>query len=524
MSTLGMFSTPKINPRALIDDIATALFVQRPNVDTPMYALLGAISAEESDLTQQKYSWFVQGFSVPSAALALAVPAVPSMSVSDITTTEPSIFIPSSIVVNERTGEYMRVVSLEGNSLKVVRGHGSIAPRAMQPGDTLTRVSLAVEEGSLRVLPRSTSFAEIDNITQTIRASWAVTGSAAAVRQRFSDAKANTMEACAQDYARDIETTLLFGERSSTMSGGQKLTTMDGLLSMIRKHAPENMSSLGSQVSLESLEAAFEPMFKWRSDDTYVNDRMVYTSMQGIKMLTALGRASGYVTLTPGQSSFGHKFTELITAVGSIKLVHHSMFDTYGVLKNSLLLVDPGSMRIRYLQGRKQIRTSVGENGLAPESGMDAQAGDLLSELTLAVHTPFTNGLVTFHPNWQIAKQEVVTMSGSYYIELTSPDECLVKEGPAHMLDPNTSVTVIATGAKPASVLTLVTPSGNAAATASAAGVATWTLNVGTAASYVAYLQVSADMTNTVITKSGVSFCIKQPCEQDPLTIDPCTP
>ena len=524
MSTVGMLNTPRIDPRMMVEDIATALFVQKPNADTPLFALVGAISAEEANLTQQKHSWFVQGFSVPSASLSLAVPAVPSMTVSDLTTTTPSIFIPSSIIANERTGEYMRVVSLEGNSIKVVRGHGAVAPRAMQAGDTLTRVSLAVEEGSLRVMPRSTSFAEIENWTQTIRAAWAVTGSAAAVNQRFANAKANTMEACAQDYARDIETTLLFGERSSTMSNGQPLRTMDGLLSMIRKHAPQNMSALGRQISLESLEAALEPMFAWRSDDTYVNDRMVYTSMQGIKLLTALGRASGYVTLTPGQSSFGHKFTELITAVGSIKLVHHAMFDTYGMLKNSMLLADPGSMRLRYLQGRKQIRTSVGENGLAPESGMDAQAGDLLSELTLAVHTPFTNGLITFHPDWAIAKQEVITMSGSFYIELSSPDECLVGEGPAHQLDPNTSVTVIATGAKPSSVLNLVTPLGIVPATANAGGIATWSLNVGTAQSYVAYLQVTADMTNTVITKSGVSFCIKQPCEQDPLTIDPCTP
>ena len=524
MSTLGMLNTPRINQRMLVDDIATALYTQKPNADTPMFALIGTISAEEAMLTQQKYSWFVQGFSVPSAALATPAPAVPSMTVSDLTTATPSIFIPSSILMNERTGEYVRVVALEGNSLKVVRGHGSTSPRAMQAGDILTRISLAVEEGSLRVLPRSTTFDEIDNITQTIRASWAVTGSAAAISQRFGDAKSNTMEACAQDYARDVETTLLFGERSSTMSNGQKLTTMDGLLSMIRKHAPQNMSALGRHISLESMEAALEPMFAWRSDDTYVNDRMVYCGMQGIKLLTALGRASGYVTLTPGQSSFGHKFTEMVTAVGNIKLVHHSMFDTYNVLRNSMLLVDPGSMRIRYLKGRKQIRTSVGENGLAPESGMDAAAGDLLSELTLAVHTPFTNGLLTFHPDWQIAAQEVITMSGSYYIELSSPDECVIQEGKSHQVDPNATVTVIATGAKPNTSLTLITPSGNAAAAVNGTGVATWTLNVGTAASYVAYLQVSTDMTNTVITKTGVSFCVKQPCEQDPLVIDPCTP
>jgi hypothetical protein len=213
----------------------------------------------------------------------------------------------------------------------------------------------------------------------------------------------------------------------------------------------------------------------------------------------------------------------MLTAVGEVNFVHHAMMDFYPQLKHQFLLLDPASIKIRYLQGRKQIENTVGVNGLHPETGMDAAAGDLLSEALVQVTTPMTNGVIGFSPNWDIGTRAVVAVGGLYTIELTSADECLADDLD-HMIDPGTEVTITATGGKPTTVLTLITPSGKITATVNAAGVATWTVKVDERKQWTAYVQLPEDSSNMVVTKAGVSFCIKQPCPADPLTVDPCSP
>ena len=522
MSTMGMLTRPRFNMKNVMDDIGAALYVMQPNSSSPIFSMISAMGQSEP-LTDITTTWAIEPFSVPLASVAIAVPAVSAMTVSDITVVSDAPFVPYSMLQNSRTMEIMRVTEIRGKVLTVVRGHGSSAPQPMLPGDTLVDIGTAVEEASVRVTARSSEFTTVSNQAQIIRAAWAVSNTARAIKTRFKDAESNTRLACAADYARKFEATLLLSELSTTNVNGQQLRTTDGVLAQIKKYAPSNLVGLGNVVSQDSMEEALAPMFAWRSDGSYFNDRMAYCSLEGIKLITALGRASGQSQLTAGQTAFGHRFTKMMTAVGEVNFVHHAMMDFYPQLKHQFLLLDPASIKIRYLQGRKQIENMVGVNGLHPETGMDAAAGDLLSEALVQVTTPMTNGVIGFSPNWDIGTRAVVAVGGLYTIELTSADECIADDLD-HVIDPNTKVTITATGGKPATVLTLITPSGVIEATVNAAGVATWTVKVDDRKQWTAYVQLPADSSNMVVTKAGVSFCIKQPCPADPLTVDPCSP
>lgn len=527
MSTLGMYTTGTPPARAKIESLSETLFHLVPNTETPIFALLGTISAQETDLGQQTFSWFQEAYTIPKGAVATAVPATARLGTSDITTLEPSVFIPSSMLLNERTMEIMRVVALEGTTVRVVRGHGSSEPAAMIPGDVLVQVGAASEEASMRVTPRSQSFGELSNQTQIVRKAWAVTGSAAALDLRFQTAAANSQAAMAQDFSQAMETILVFGERSTTQSNGQPLRTTDGLISFIRKYAPENMSALGGQITYEGLEGALEPMFQWRSDAQFVNDRVLWTSLEGMKLVNALGRAYGEVQMSEASSRFGHKFREITTTVGNVKFMHHSMFDQYHHLKYSFLCVDPGSLRIKYLRGRKEIKSNVGANGkeLFPESGMDAMGGDMLSEFGLQCTTPQTNGMIAFAPGWKIAKKEIITLSDVFYVSIASPDECDIAEPKNAQLDPNTGVVITLTGGKPGTQVMLNTPAGIIPMTVAGDGTATVAANVGTGPTWSAFITPTAATQNTIFIKSAVSFCVKQPCDgDDPLVINPCQP
>lgn len=512
MSTLGLFNTSNFNPAALPDSMAKTVLTKYPHGQAQLFALSAAM--QSSEIGSTTHTWMGRVAVFPKTFTVGAIGQGVKGAAQQINVESADDFMPKDIVLVGGTDEQLFIESVVGEqSIIVRRGMGHTPPSPIPAGTRLTYIGNAHEEASLRPLMRAHAQEEMHNKTQIFRNAYAISGTASAVDfiAALQNGQSNIVAGSKADagmfHSIAIEFAMLFSELHVSVLNGQPLRKMDGLLSMIRKYAPQNMQYAASTTTKKQFDRMTQNVFNVSTDPKFGNDRVLYTGNAGMEVIQEIITNQGQYQFSENQTSFGLSFTTYKTPSGGVlRLMTHPLFNTNPEWSRMALVVDPSSLAIRYLRGRKSLHKTFNQNvnrdGSSVDLGIDAEGGDFLSELTMECIAPEANAVI--YGLTQAACEPCVPAPTVYEacFEISHPCD----QGP---VAPGAQIILQVQYGKPNGNVDIVTPTGIVNITLNANGLGTHQYTMPTAPDkYAFFVQGNADAINTIFTQTYAMACI----------------
>lgn len=531
MSSLGLFNSSNYRPEQVQGQaFAGQIITKMPQGTAPLLGFTSLLP--KAGTNTPEYTWKIRGPIFTYGVLTTGIAACARGNVSVLAVDDAGKFVVGDILQVNGSQEHVRVVGSNGQfALSVERGFGTLPPQPIASGTQIWRVGTAFEESSLRPQAHNlTGDKPLTNLTQIFRDTWGVSGTVAATKLvgvEASSPMADSRMGGMANHAQNLEMTMIFGQQYQGTRNGQPLRKMDGILSMLRKHAPSRVHMAPSVMTFRMFEKMLNPMFDFTSDQANANDRILFVGNAGMQIINDFGNFYGQKWLENGQTAFGHRFRSFITSRGSFNVVEHPLFNVNPDWARMILAVDLTSMRTRYLAGRdtrpRTFNKSV--NGLAElntaDNGIDAEGGDFLTEMTLELGLPEANSVI--YGVCSAACEPCPTLPTTYDAALGIDFPC--SDGP---VVGGTTVTITLTGNKAAQVYKIATPSGvvNLTAGGGGSGSITYVLPAyvdsltsgmadvyGHANEYTFSVVNDPSLSNVNIAQAVVTACVSDPCD-----------
>src|SRR5262245_4690508 len=290
-------------------------------------------------------------------------------------------FNKADIIIATRTGEQMRVESVNVNALTVTRG---ASPVALVDTDEILIAGSAQPEGDLSRTPVSVEPVPVTNNTQILRRSWELTGTAYASENETDphdwDYQAKKIGI---EHKRDLERTLLFGVPSKVVaSNGQPLRTTGGLFYWIKT----NQMDAGGGFSEDEFNSWSRNLFRYGAKRKVLMGSPLATSVLNTFPMSK-------VRIGQSEKKYGINVTTFVSPFGELGLVTNWEFEgtKYGGV---LIGYEQANVRYRYLQKSKANRDShVNTQIQLPDE--DSRKDEWLTECGIEVALEKTAGIIT---------------------------------------------------------------------------------------------------------------------------------
>jgi hypothetical protein len=210
-------------------DFASAILQLAPTGTALVLALSSGMGKESAQDTI--FHWFEDSH---QAGRALCVSGGTGVTV---VVDDGSKYVPNQILLVEDTGEIIMVSALAGNSLTVIRGLGGTAVVSITNVMHVQSIGNAHEEGSGMPTAITQQGSPRFNYTQIFRNSWAVTGTAKAVKFNVTGNRvAKNKKDCALYHAEDMERAMIFGRKHISSINGKPFRMTDGIRAQITQY------------------------------------------------------------------------------------------------------------------------------------------------------------------------------------------------------------------------------------------------------------------------------------------------
>lgn len=394
--------TAYMNPQELNQSsFASQIMRMFPNGTAPLFALTGQTGKSKAKQIEHGYFSKTWRFSV----LTMAAAAVDTD--TTLTVVSTSGIVPGMVFHNVATRENLRVITVaSATSVTVARGFGRIAADAIADEAELICIGSASEQGSARPAARSQKVQYLSNYTQIWRNAWAITNTAKAsyAEAGYSNIAENKKD-CAMFHSQDIETSLIFGQKSLDPQGGPNgmpLHTTQGILDAIMQYAPDNVEAAGTTTNFDQLEDMITPAFTYNTDPGGAKERVLITGAAGNKVLQQIGRNHANPQMMMDQNTMGMVFTRIKTYKGVVNVIEHPLFNGLPGIGDMALIVDLPSIKMAYMDGRDTKPEEYGLGGTAQHTadgdllgGIDAQGGSLTTEAAVEMVNPYSCAVIT---------------------------------------------------------------------------------------------------------------------------------
>lgn len=394
--------TAYMNPQELnSESFASQIMRMFPNGSAPLFALTGQTGRAKAKQIEHGYfskTW--QFATLVSNGGALA---------GDTTLTVDSTagIVAGQVFHNVTTRENIRVISVpSATTVTVQRGFGRIAAAAIADDEELIGIGSASEQGSNRPAARSQKVQYLSNYTQIWRNAWAITNTAKAsyAEAGYSNIAENRKD-CAMFHSQDIESSLIFGQKSLDTSGGPNgmpLHTTQGILDAIMQYAPGNVEAAAATTNFDQLEDMIVPAFTYNTDPGGSKERVMITGAEGNKVIQQIGRRHANAQMMMDQNTMGMVFTRIKTYKGVVNVIEHPLFNGLPGIGNMALILDLPSIKMAYMDGRDTKPEEYGLGGTASHTdggsllaGIDAQGGSLTTEAAVEMVNPYSCSVIT---------------------------------------------------------------------------------------------------------------------------------
>lgn len=297
-------------PRMVADDIG----LLEPDV-APLITLLGLMKKSMAVFTP-RYEWFEDDYLARWASNGTATVANTTASTT-ITVTDGTLFVAGDLfivpkVVGSSTApEMVRVVSVSGNALTVIRDVGGAGADTILPSAALRLAGNSHEEGG--TLPSAKTTAPVAKITYTqiFKKVIDFTGTQIASRAYGAPSGDRQREHAKKlkEVKQDLNGTLLFGRSSESLSGGpnsKPIRTTQGVISVITTNLMDGGGTLTRKVFEEFARMAFR----------YGNSPTKILLASPLVVSAINMWASQFLQTKSGENEFGMNVTEIQTGHG----------------------------------------------------------------------------------------------------------------------------------------------------------------------------------------------------------------
>lgn len=268
-------------------------------------------------------------------------------------------------------------------SLTIVRGQAGSTAAAIPDNAFLTKIGSAYAEGTASPNAVSRNPIKYSNLCQIFKTAYEVTNTADATYARTGNARQNDKKRKIFDHARDIELSILFGQKfETTGSNGKPLRFMGGLRDFI---PTTNTTLFGANVTLDQYLAAVMPAFNF--DSPAGDERVLFCGNGYANTLNLLANAGGNVTFGETIKVYGMELRELVLPQGRLLIRRHPLLSRHPTFTYSAFGIDFSSLKYRHL------RDTVAMDNIQAND-VDTSKGQWLSEISIEVQR---GGLTQFY-------------------------------------------------------------------------------------------------------------------------------
>jgi hypothetical protein len=294
------------------------------------------------------------------------------------------IFTPGDIVMNARTGERMLVSAYTGTTqIRILTGgrsFGATAAAAGADSDSIFIIGNVNEEGSGARNINVTKSSKQSNVCQIFKKTIGATGTEIASKLYGGGDLDWQQKKAVVEHPKDIERAFWWGEKNDTATGtnGKPMRATGGILEFITG-SNAYVQDQGGVLTAPDMNTFL------REGMGYGETKMLFSGGKVIQAINEIAR--GQLQTKVGDSTYGVKISEWITAWGTVNVVYHPLFvqDYAGYA----FLLDLTSFRHRYMEGRNtQLKTNI----QAPD--VDGECDQLITECGLERKLAAQNALL----------------------------------------------------------------------------------------------------------------------------------
>lgn len=300
---------------------------------------------------------------------------------------DSNIWVPNSILMNESTGEYMLVTSLnaDGVTVGILRGFAGTTAAAIVAGQKLQSIGTAHAEGSGKPNPVTTRGSERTNYVQIFKNGWAITGTARKVKYLTGNQMATNREQCLNFHAEDIERAFLWGRKSVSTVDNKQLRTSNGIIPQIEGYGgiveSANSNATAGQLNLKDLRNFLRRLFDKQAKGL-PNERIGFCGSQLLELIQNMVLLDSTYNVTQNETGYGLKVTTITGFNGDLKLLTHPMMVENAKWQQELYVLHPGLIKKRVLRETWSEEFGPEKNN---NNGVDATEGYIADELGFEV-------------------------------------------------------------------------------------------------------------------------------------------
>lgn len=377
------------------------ILFRNPNGSAPIFAFTSKIASESTN--DPEFSWWdepndlirlrVNGALNSTATTVVVDSADPDASnpgnvwglathlkAGDLLLVEPALGSETAAY----SSEILAVTGVtNGTTFAVTRGAAGSTAAAIADNAFLTKIGSSYAEGTGSPSAVSRNPIKYNNYCQIFKTAYEITGTADETYARTGNARQNDKKRKVFDHSRDVELSILFGQKfEGTGSNGKPIRFMGGL----REFIPvTNTTIFGANVTLAQYLTAIEPAFQF--DSPSGDERVLFCGNGYANTLNLLANSNGNIQFGDTIEVYGMKLREFIMPQGRLLIRRHPLLSRHTLYTYSAFGVDFASLKYRHLRDTKAMDNIQGNDE-------DTKKGQWMSEIGLEVQR---GGLTQFY-------------------------------------------------------------------------------------------------------------------------------
>ena len=297
-----------------------------------------------------------------------------------------SIYVPNQILMIEDTGEICMATAIVGNTLTLVRGLGGTAIVAVTNTMNIQSIGNAHEEASPMPTAITQQGSPRFNYTQIFRNSWAVSGTAKAVKFTLGDRVAKNKRDCALYHAEDMERAMIWGRKHIGNMNGKPFRLTDGIVSQV-----EQFGGIVEDVTDGTTAGNYSQTLLGRLHDARVQHERQGSAQRANRdrrqQVARRPQPDGetrrdHEHLVRAKPSWESRSSSIENSFGTLKLMTHPLMNENPTWQGELYVLHPGGIKRRIL--RETFQEGYDENGKRI-GAKDADEGVMTTEFGVQV-------------------------------------------------------------------------------------------------------------------------------------------
>lgn len=366
----------------LVRHVDDQIGLLEPNTG-PLITFLNKMKNGREAVNSTKVEWIEDDYVARWAQNGGTTTIAASASSTTITVTDGTLFVGGDLMVvpnavsSSTAPEVIRVVSVAGNVLTVIRGVGSTTIGAINPSASLRILGTAYEEGALPPDAKTTVKATKNSYTEIFRTTSDITKTHAAVKAYGVDSGERKYQhkKMLREHKIAMNAAALWGVASESLTGGpngKPIRTTAGLNSVIQT----NVVDAGGTLTRKTFEAFARSAFRYGKTSKHL--------FASPLLISAINQWAGaHLQVETSTKEFGVNVTKVITGHGEFMLVRDWMLEDGVAGKNGFggvaYAVDLEECSYFYLKGNGESRDTKIEMNVILD-GRDAYTDQVLTE------------------------------------------------------------------------------------------------------------------------------------------------